>query len=172
MPDYDAIAVTLAAWDIPYLMAVESAEPLDLSPADLITLLAQSDNPRINEVIIPFFLHYPEHHQHIPHVAEQLATHHAATLKYYYTAAVYLQRFCWTTLSLYLGTFPALIDYYGQSEFKLAAPNEYFGELGLHQLSEQLHKKTGYEWFNLFQSVLSLSLTMFRLQVENELSYA
>lgn len=171
-PDLDTIAATLAAWEVPYLRGVEEVEPLDISAENLIALLASTPNPRVNEALIPFFLRYPQYHSSVRQLVQQLNHDAATTLKRLYTAVVYLQRYCRTALSIYLNDLMILPDYFGQTEFGLDAPSAFFGELGLRQLSQNLHRETGYEWFQLFENALNLSLKMFQMQSCHEPSYA
>jgi hypothetical protein len=86
---------------------------------------------------------------------------------YTYTAAVYLQRFWRSTLKLLMGDFSLLPDHFGQSEFGLPSPDEYFGEAGLRALADHFQQKTGYEWLSAYQTIMSLFLQQLSLDMSS-----
>lgn len=60
------------------------------NPADLLALLAQSDEARLRLSLIPLFLERPEYAEHVRQTAERLDPAARLTLQCYYTAALYL----------------------------------------------------------------------------------
>lgn len=170
LPSVDEIAATLAAWDVPYLMASEVVPPLDVTASELISILASNDNPRVNEALIPFFLKFPEHYQHII-TLNALSELSSSRLLWYYTAAVYLQRFWQPTLTLYLGSYKPLPNLFGK-QFKLAPTEVHWGELGLRQLAAHLEAKDGSDWRSTFEGAAERYLHYLQVKAEHELSYA
>jgi len=127
-----------------------------LSAQDLIAALASHTAPRLNEALIPLFVQHPEYAADVPAVLATLEPRAADTLRHLYTAAVYLQQFWRSTLSIYQGEVPLLPNYFGESVYKLASVGEYFGEEGLRQLAGYMEEKTGYEWSSAYQSLINL----------------
>lgn len=162
------LAGQLAQHGVRTLMVAENAAAIPpISPPDLITQLAQHPSPRLRDSLIPLFLRRPEYAVYVPELVERLPVAAANHLRHLYTAAVYLQRFWHITLSIYLGSFALLPDYYGKSHYHLPSPSERFGEAGLRQLAYQMELSTGYEWLTVYESALSLLL----LQLELETPY-
>lgn len=169
----DQIAATLAAWDVPYLMASDMVAPLRVTGRQLLSLLAESSESRVNEALIPLLLRYPALHAHVLSlVNEDLGKSSSEKLRAYYTASAYLQRYCWTLLSSYVVDSEPLPDYFGVDTFGLKEPLRFHGESGLRQLGQLLKEQTGQEWFGLFMAALTLSLAMLRVQQSHESNYA
>jgi hypothetical protein len=103
----------------------------------------------------------------VPDLVATLPDAAAGSLRHLYTAAVFLQRFWHITLTIYLGQFPLMPDFFGQSYYRLSPPNERFGEIGLRQLAQQMEQISGYEWLTIYQSYLDLLLR----QLEQETPY-
>jgi hypothetical protein len=162
--DAPDLITALADHDIRHLLSVEVARPLSLDPAELIIGLAQHPEPRLREALIPLFLRHPEYAPAMLSAMDQLSSPAALTLRHFYTAAAYLQRLWQGTLGLYLGSFRALPDYFGQSEFDLPAPEKHFGEAGLRQLARFFEEKTGDNWLSTYESVMELFLTQLALE--------
>jgi hypothetical protein len=139
-----------------------------LSAQALITALAAHPAPRLNEALIPLFIQHPNYAAHVPAVLATLEPKAADTLRHLYTAAVYLQQFWRSTLSIYQGEVPLLPNYFGESVYGLPKDDEHFGELNLRRLGEQLESATGYEWLSLYDSVMRLALDQMRLATEHE----
>lgn len=143
----------------------EAAPPL---PAEaLIAALARHPDPRLNEALIPLFIRRPEYATHVPGLTASLGQLAAERLRHLYTAAVYLQRFWRSTLSIYLGGFPPLPDYFGESVFKLPEDDGHYGELNLRRLGEQLESATRYDWLSVYASAMTLALDQMRLEAEH-----
>ncbi len=160
--DTPTLAATLAMLGVPYLRTTTFAMPVSMEPPSFIAALAQHEEPRVREALIPLFLRHPTYSQYVPELAaiEPEPLH----LRHLYTAAVYLQRLWRGTLGIYLGDFAILPDYFGQQEFALPHPDEHFGELGLRLLAELFRQKTGYNWLSTYNSAMSLFLTQLRLE--------
>ncbi|MBI1801986.1 MAG: hypothetical protein HYR71_10210 [Chloroflexi bacterium] len=144
-----------------------AAVPAQRDPLDtraLISALAQHPEPRLREALIPLFLRHPADAPLVPGLTAALDPPARLTLQHMYTAAVYLQRLWREALSLYLGGFPLLPNYFGQTEFGLPDANEYFGEAGLRALARHFEAVTGYEWLSAYQSIVNLMLEQLSLE--------
>ena len=150
-----------------YLSAYRS-DVAQITAPILIGALASNASPRLREALISLFLRHPDYAVYVPTVIVDLDESSSLVLRHMYTTAVYLQRFWHTTLSLYLGQFPFLPDYFGQSYFQLPPPDAQFGESGLRALAELFQRQTGLDWLSVYSSTISLFLT----QLSLETSYA
>lgn len=154
---------------IRYLRGPAGAKsPTLIAPATMIAALASQAKPRFWEALVVWFLRRPQDSGLVPAGVAQLSRPAALALKHAYTVAVYLQRFWQDSLSLYLGQFPLMPDYFGQAEFHLPAPELYFGEAGLRQLAALFEEETGCEWWSLYQSIIDLFLKQLSLDAEHE----
>ena len=81
------------------------------------------------------------------------------TIKYLYTAAVYLQNLWKTYIEMKLGKCQELPDLFSK-QMGLPPPDELHGKTGLFELSEKLKEKTGfsYEDGKVFEKFLKLFL--------------
>lgn len=152
-----ALATTLAQYDLPLLRVAEAAAPLPLTPAELMAALLTHEEPRLQEILIAFWLRYPQWADQVPDLLSTLSSTEQYQLQHLYTAAVYLQRLWWTQLAIYLG--PAmhpLPNYFGETVFALPATDVHYGEAGLRLLAARLEEETGYNWLSTYQSSLDL----------------
>lgn len=155
----------LATQDIRHLHAAKVADvQSDLNIETLIANLAQHPSPRLREALILLFLRQPDHAKYVPSIVASLPADAKLTLQHMYTVAVYLQRLWYSTLSLYLGKFALLPDYYGQNEFGLPSPDVYWGEAGLRALAALFQEKTGYDWLTAYHTAISLLLAQLSLE--------
>lgn len=171
--ELNALALDLSSLDVPYLRTLASAAPAQSSPQPvapetLIRQLAQHDEPRVREALIPLFLRHPAYHRWVPALAESLNNQPAQTLRHFYTAAVYLQHLWRGTLGLYLGAFPDLPDYFGETEFGLPSPQLQWGEVGLRLLAARFAAETGDNWLTTYEGALSLFLAQQQLRSDAE----
>lgn len=159
-----ALIEQLAAHDIRHLRPwQQEGAPSPQSPTGLIAALAAHPEPRLREALIVLFLRQPTYAQFVPELVDELQNEAALTLRHFYTAAVYLQRLWRSTLGIYLGAFPLLPDYFGQSEFGLPAPDDHFGEAGLRALAALFEEKTGYDWLSTYHAAIALLLAQLSL---------
>ncbi|HRJ45010.1 MAG: hypothetical protein KJZ86_14635 [Caldilineaceae bacterium] len=133
-------------------------------PATLIHALAQSTDARGNEALIPLFLRHPEYHHFVPAIVCALDTRSEQTLRHFYTAAVYLQHLWHGSLTLYLGAFAELPDYFGENDFGLPSPQAHWGEVGLRQLAARFGKETGVDWLTVYESAIARFFAQQQLQ--------
>jgi hypothetical protein len=88
----DQLVSEFWARDVPFLMGEQtSPEPLH-DPAHLIASLAQSDDARVRMALIPLLLRHPEFVDEAAKTDELLSQSKQLYLRFYYTAAVLLQR--------------------------------------------------------------------------------
>ena len=165
------LAAALEAVGVRYIRSSAPVRSGALPPQTLIRALASHPEPRFRETLISLFLRHPEYSVFVPDLAASLDAGPAAHLRHLYTAAVYLQRMWQTTLRLYLGDFPLLPDYFGASEFGLPAPETYFGEPGLRALADQIQARTGFAWWNVYQTVIQLFLSQLSLEKQHVLNH-
>lgn len=163
--DDAALAAMLSAQGVRHLLMAESAPDYTvLDQASLIGRLAGSTDARLREALMPLFLRHPEAAEHTPGLVQRLTPAAADTLRHFYTAAVYLQRFWLSTLRMHLGAFPLLPDYFGQSHYHLPPPDEKFGEAGLRSLARLYGAATGMDWLSVYNSSMSLFLQQLDLE--------
>ena len=168
------IAATLAQYDVPYLRISTKTSglhplPQPLDPHTLIQKLAQHTDPRVREALIPLFLRHPEYHQFVHDLVfasnrTNLDQKSSRTLRHFYTAAVYLQHLWRGSLSLYLGMFSDLPNYFGETEFGLPSPQIHWGEAGLRVLAARFEQETGDNWLTTYESALSRFLAQRQLK--------
>lgn len=163
--DTSSLVSDLSARGIRHLRIREQpVEYKPLSDQGLIAMLAAHPEPRLRESLIPLFLRHPELNEHVPQLVNALPAPAADTLRHMYTAAVYLQYFWHSTLGLYLGHFPRLPDFYGQTIYGLPPPDDRFGESGLRALAAQFTQKTGFEWLSVYTAAIDLLLRQLSLE--------
>lgn len=107
----DDLVSELWARDVRFLMGRKtSINPL-LSPTTLIASLAQSENARVRLALIPLLLRHPEFYTEIKEADESLLSQFSKTvLRFYYTAAIILQKKYQKRLGEIFGTQPQLPD--------------------------------------------------------------
>lgn len=149
----EAIA-SLWLWDVHFLAADPSLKK-PLPPEDLLERLIGSGSGRVRLGVVAFFLRHPELAGKVHPVLSKLGDQEALLLKYYYTAAVYLQRY-WET-ALWTKDSPALPDYFSQ-ELGLPPPSLLHGKIGLWALEEALQGFAGqpFNYFSSFNSVAQI----------------
>jgi len=163
------LAGQLAQHGINIIRTAETAAAIPaISPSDLIAQLAQHPSPRLRDSLIALFLRHPEYAEYMPELVERLPD--AAALHHLYTAAVYLQRLWRGVLGLYLGDFPLLPNYFGETQMSLPTPDLAFGEAGLRLLAQKQKQITGYDWLSVYESAISLLLLQLRLENKNGLT--
>ena len=170
-PDLNAIATDLERVGVPYLRVAagptpSQSSPQPVQPDTLIRQLAQHDEPRVREALIPLFLRHPAYHRFVPALAASLDGQAAQTLRHFYTAAVYLQHLWHSSLGLYLGEFPDLPDYFGETRFGLPSPQVHWGEAGLRLLAARFEAETGDNWLTTYEGALSLFLAQQQVKID------
>jgi hypothetical protein len=88
----DQLVSELWAQDVRFLMGRQLSETPLLTPANLIAALAQSVNARVRLSLIPLFLRHPEFSAETEKADGSLSPQSGQNvLRFYYTAAVFLQ---------------------------------------------------------------------------------
>ena len=107
----DQLVSELWARDVRFLMGRQSSPVPLLAPANLISSLAQSENARVRLSLIPLFLRHPEFSAEAEIADQSLSPQtNQSVLRFYYTAAVLLQRKYWERLIKIFGRQPQLPD--------------------------------------------------------------
>jgi len=87
------LAAELERLNLPFVRSVtDEAQPLWLSPEDLVASLASSDEARLRLALIPLFIVHPGYALFVSSVGDRLVGQARITLVCYYTAAMLLQR--------------------------------------------------------------------------------
>jgi hypothetical protein len=82
----------LWAQDVRFILGTAPNHPPTLSPADLITALAESKEARLQLSLIPVFLRHPKFSEQVKFAAEKLNPNLQLLLKCFYSAAVWLEQ--------------------------------------------------------------------------------
>jgi hypothetical protein len=112
----DDLVSELWARDVRFLMGKqENLSPL-LSPSSLIASLAQSENARVRLALIPLFLRHPEFSNEVKKADNLLSSEISKLfLRFYYTAAIILQRKYQERINNILGEQIKLPDLYSNA---------------------------------------------------------
>lgn len=148
---------------------VEGEAGIFLSTEELIAHLAGSKDPRLRLALVPFFILHPQTASQVPHLVEQLGDPARTELMTFYMAAVYLQRFWWTRLGLYLGDFPKLPDLYSQA-LSLPHADERYGKAGLYALADWHASRSPYPFNRLasYHKVMELLFEQLKMEARHE----
>ncbi len=111
--------------------------PSEMSDAELIIALTQSDDARVRLALIPLFLSDPGLAALVPSIIKQLEPEFTLNLKQRYTAAACLQRL-WRTRLSEVVTDGALLPDLFSDELGLPSFDELYGKLALFRLAEQM----------------------------------
>jgi hypothetical protein len=131
----DQLVAELWARDVRFLMGRQIGSTPLLAPASLIALLAQSTNARVRLSLIPLFLRCPEFVSEVENADKSLSSQtNQLVLRFYYTAAVLLQRKYWERLVKIFGEQPKLPDIFS-SRLGVSLNND--AELALLQLASR-----------------------------------
>lgn len=153
--DQEAIA-SLQQWGVPFLSSSEPcdiAQPLDAP--ELVQKLIQSKSPRLKLGVTAFFLFLPHQASAVLDALAPLNEMECRLLKYYYTAAVYLQAL-WK--SYWLSRRMALLPDYFSKELGLPNSTRLHGKWGLVALEEALQQAThaSYNYISSFEALVRL----------------
>ena len=160
----DQLVSELWARDVRFLMGRQfSSTPL-LAPANLITGLAQSANARMRFSLIPFFLRHPEFSVEVENAEKSLSSQvNQFVLRFYYTAAVFLQRKYQGRLIHILGKQPQLPDLFSN---KLGFVPETNPDQALTQLAKRHQILSGQfvNWLGTYEHAAEVWLKQMELQ--------
>lgn len=160
----DQLVSELWARDVRFLMGRQfSATPL-LPPVNLMAALAQSTNARVRFSLIPFFLRHPEFSTEVESADKSLSSQiHHYVLRFYYTAAVFLQRKYQERLTLILGKQTQLPDLFSS---KLGFSPEINPEQALVQLAKRHQILSGQfvNWLGTYEHAAEVWLKQMELQ--------
>lgn len=111
----DLLVSELWARDVPFLMGEQTSPAPLLDPATLIQSLAQSDEARVRMALIPLFLRHPEFSGEAEKADKVLLPSDQLYLRFYYTAAVLLQKKYWERLVKIFGKQAQLPDLFSET---------------------------------------------------------
>ena len=140
-PDSEDAIAALKAWDVPYLDVSDSGRlPARRDPAWMAAALIVSSAPRVRLAVTAFYLKNPGEAASVQSALPVLQPKAALLLKYYYTAAVYLEQY-WRSALNRSGQKP-LPDLFSR-ELGLPSPQALHGRFGLYHLEEKLRLHAG-----------------------------
>jgi hypothetical protein len=160
----DQLVSELWARDVRFLMGRQLSEMPLLPPATLISALAQSTNARVRFSLIPFFLRHPEFSIEVENADKSLSSQiNQYVLRFYYTAAVFLQRKYQERLIHILGKQPQLPDLFSS---KLGFLPEINPEQALAQLAKRHQILSGQfvNWLGTYEHAAEIWLKQMELQ--------
>lgn len=160
----DQLVSELWAQDVRFLMGRQfSSTPL-LVPTNLIASLAQSTNARVRFSLIPLFLRHPEFSAEVENADKSLSSQiNQYVLRFYYTAAVFLQRKYRERLIHILGKQPHLPDLFSS---KLGVLPETNPDQALTQLAKRHQILSGQfvNWLGTYEHAAEVWLKQMELQ--------
>jgi len=160
----DQLVSELWARDVRFLMGRQFISTPLLAPADLIASLAQSANARVRFSLIPLFLRHPEFSTEVENADRLLSSQtNQYVLRFYYTAAVFLQRKYQKQLLYILGKQPQLPDLFSSI---LSVPPETNPDEALAQLAKRHQVLSGQfvNWLGTYEHAAEVWLKQMELQ--------
>jgi hypothetical protein len=161
----DQLVSELWARDVQFLRGRTPLLSAILLPnAKLIASLAESSDPRVCFSLIPLFLRHPEYSAHILEANQSLSSQASKiTLKFYYTAAVFLQKKYLERIQSIMGEQIQLLDFFS-NELGFVPDEE--PNIALIQLAEQHHRSTGQfvNWLGTYEHAADVWLRQMELQ--------
>jgi hypothetical protein len=155
----------LWARDVRFLMGSQSSPIPLLAPANLIASLAERTNARVRFSLISLFLRHPELSTEVQNANNLLLlqTNHRNVLRFYYTAAVFLQRKYKQQLTRLLGKQPELPDLFSSI---LGVRHESNPDLALKQMAKQHQVLSGQavNWLGIYEHAAEVWLKQMELQ--------
>jgi hypothetical protein len=162
----DQLVTELWAQDVRFLMGSQSQTVPLLTPANLIASLAQSTNARVRFSLIPLFLRHPEFSTEVKNADNLLSPqgHHRNVLRFYYTAAVFLQRKYQKQLAHILGKQTQLPDLFSNI---LGVPPEKNPDQALEKLAKRHQALSGQfvNWLGTYEHAAEVWLKQMELQM-------
>lgn len=137
---------------------------ITISDASLIASLAESSDPRVCFSLIPLFLRHPEYSEYVLEAKKLLSSQAGIiALKFYYTAAVFLQKKHIERIQNVIGEYKNLQDYFSQD---LSFTPDKEPDRALIQLAEQHRLITGQfvNWLGTYEHAADIWLRQMELQ--------
>lgn len=161
----DQLVAELWARDVRFLMGSQTHTVSLLTPANLIASLAQSTNARVRLSLIPLFLRHPELSTEVQNADNLLSLQmkRQNVLRFYYTAAVFLQGKYQQQLLLLLGEQPRLPDLFSNI---LGVPPQEDPNQALEQLAKRHQMLSGQfvNWIGTYEHAADVWLKQMELQ--------
>lgn len=161
----ETLVAELRQRGVGYLAPSDAQIDTPSSDACLIEAILSQSEARLKLALICWLIRKPSLANSMPAVLSRLSAEPALELQILYTAALYLQRFWWSQLGLYLPEQTYLPDLYSNS-LGLPSPNERFGKVGLVALADFWAAKSAYP-FNRLAS-LHKTFALFLEQLSRE----
>lgn len=152
----EELIASLNQWRVPFLSTQTPAPVTPSLPAeDLIEGLIRSDSARLKLGVTAFFIVHSDQAPVVLTSVAHLDEKDVLFLKYYYMAALYLQRF-WLRQFSHFGN--GLLPDYFSKELSLPEPTRLHGRLGLHFLEAAMQRAASqpYDYYSPFQSLARL----------------
>lgn len=160
----DQLVSELWAWDVQFLMGRQIDSKRLLAPENFIVLIAQSENARVRLALIPFFLRHPELSGEAIRADQLVSTQAKQTvLRFFYTAAILLQKKYHERIREILGEQPSLPDLFSaRLGISLDAPPDQ----ALVQLAERHRILSGQfvNWIGTYEHAADVWLKQMELQ--------
>jgi hypothetical protein len=161
----DQLVAELWARDVRFLMGSHSQTAPLLTPAKFIASLAESTNARVRFALIPLFLRHPELSTEVQNADNLLSLQmkRQNVLRFYYTAAVFLQKKYQQQLLLLLGKQPQLPDMFSNI---LGVPPQEDPNQALDQLAKRHQALSGQfvNWRGTYEHAAEVWLKQMELQ--------
>jgi hypothetical protein len=143
-----------------------------ISPAQLLTALAEHPEARLRGALILLFLRQPNFSENIAEAITMASNDAENNLRIYYQAAVYIQNEIKDDLNAYITNWHLLPDLFSEA-LKLPMPNTVTTSVGLTQLGKLHQQLTGwaYNWSGSYRQNVPLFLKHIK-QASRERSYA
>jgi hypothetical protein len=153
----------LWARDVRFLMGEQLTPTPTLDAAHLIASLAQSKEARLRLALIPLFLRHPEFSNEVITADERLSPAGQLYLRFYYTAAVVLQKKYWNRLVKIFGGQIPLPDLFSS---KLGVSLDAPPDQALLQLAERHRILSGQfvNWLGTYEHAAEVWLKQMELQ--------
>jgi hypothetical protein len=155
----------LWARDVQFLMGRHSLSAVtQLTTPQLISSLAESADPRVRFSLIPLFLRHPEYSADVTAAEKGISTEAGQrTLRFYYTAAIFLQAKYVKRINQILGKQPRLPDLFSKKLGVLPHRNP---DRALVELSKQHEISSGgyVNWLGTYEHAVDVWLRQMELQ--------
>ena len=160
----DQLVSELWARDVQFLMGRPLSSKPQLTPANFIALLAESENARVRLSLIPLFLRHPELSDEVEKADKLISTQaKQTTLRFFYTAALLLQKKYRERIHEIFGEQSSLPDLFSvQSGISLDAPPDQ----ALAQLAQRHRILSGrfINWTGTYEHAAEVWLKQMELQ--------
>lgn len=164
----DNLVAALREYGITYLAPSDAKQEQAISAEDLIVAILNQPDDRLKLALVSLFIRNPHLVETVQQLEAKLSASLLLDLKTLYMAAVYLQRFWFIQLGLYLDDMSLLPDLYSQ-QLNLPPADERFGKVGLYALADDWTTRSPYPFNWLASLQKNMDLFLASLKLENPL---